>query len=100
MPATIIVGAQWGDEGKGRVVDWMARDADIVARFNGGDNAGHTVVAEGRTRRLSMAWLGGLAVGVITLLALGGEVDTRVATAFAAGEFAALALMAVLAVRR
>ncbi len=44
MPATILIGAQWGDEGKGRVVDWLAAQADIVARYSGGDNAGHTVV--------------------------------------------------------
>lgn len=43
MPATIIIGAQWGDEGKGRAVDWLASTADVVARFSGGDNAGHTV---------------------------------------------------------
>ncbi len=43
MPMTILVGAQWGDEGKGRVVDWLAASADIVARYAGGDNAGHTV---------------------------------------------------------
>lgn len=43
MPITILIGAQWGDEGKGRVVDWLARSADIVARYAGGDNAGHTV---------------------------------------------------------
>ncbi len=47
MPATIVVGAQWGDEGKGRVVDYFAAQADLIARYNGGDNAGHTVVAEG-----------------------------------------------------
>ena len=44
MPAIVVVGTQWGDEGKGRVVDGLAREADLVARFNGGDNAGHTVV--------------------------------------------------------
>ncbi len=44
MPATILVGAQWGDEGKGRVADWLAAEADVVARYAGGDNAGHTVV--------------------------------------------------------
>jgi len=44
VPATIVIGAQWGDEGKGRVADWLAADADIVARYAGGDNAGHTVV--------------------------------------------------------
>ncbi len=43
MPITILLGAQWGDEGKGRVVDWLASAADIVARYAGGDNAGHTV---------------------------------------------------------
>ncbi|MCA9888306.1 MAG: adenylosuccinate synthase [Anaerolineae bacterium] len=43
MPMSIVVGAQWGDEGKGRFVDWLARDCEIVARFSGGDNAGHTV---------------------------------------------------------
>jgi adenylosuccinate synthase len=43
MPVTILVGAQWGDEGKGRVADWLAAEADVVARFAGGDNAGHTV---------------------------------------------------------
>lgn len=46
MPVTILIGAQWGDEGKGRVVDWMSSSADIVARFAGGDNAGHTVALD------------------------------------------------------
>jgi adenylosuccinate synthase len=54
MSAVVVVGAQWGDEGKGRVVDWLARDVDLVARFNGGDNAGHTVVAEGHTLKLHL----------------------------------------------
>jgi adenylosuccinate synthase len=49
VPATIIVGAQWGDEGKGKVVDLLAADADIVARYQGGPNAGHTIVAGGET---------------------------------------------------
>jgi adenylosuccinate synthase len=43
MPLQIIVGAQWGDEGKGRIVDWFASQAGVVARYNGGDNAGHSV---------------------------------------------------------
>ncbi|MEA3341683.1 MAG: adenylosuccinate synthase [Chloroflexota bacterium] len=54
MSAIIVVGAQWGDEGKGRVVDGLAREAQLVARFNGGDNAGHTVVAEGHTLKLHL----------------------------------------------
>ena len=44
MPVTAVVGAQWGDEGKGRVVDYLGQRADMVIRFQGGDNAGHTVV--------------------------------------------------------
>ncbi len=46
MPVTAVVGAQWGDEGKGRMVDYLAQSADMVIRFQGGDNAGHTVVNE------------------------------------------------------
>jgi len=54
MPAILVVGAQWGDEGKGRVIDGLAPQAHVVARYNGGDNAGHTVVAEGHTLRLHL----------------------------------------------
>jgi adenylosuccinate synthase len=54
MPLDVIVGAQWGDEGKGRVVDLLAAKADYVARYNGGDNAGHTVTVEGQTFRLHL----------------------------------------------
>jgi adenylosuccinate synthase len=46
VPVTAVVGAQWGDEGKGRIIDYLAQDADVVIRFQGGDNAGHTVVNE------------------------------------------------------
>ena len=46
MPVTAVVGAQWGDEGKGRIIDYLAQSADMVMRFQGGDNAGHTVVNE------------------------------------------------------
>src|SRR5215468_4276296 len=44
MPTTIVVGVQWGDEGKGKVTDILAQEADIVVRFGGGNNAGHTLV--------------------------------------------------------
>ena len=47
MPATIVVGTQWGDEGKGKVVDWATEGADLVARYAGGDNAGHTITVAG-----------------------------------------------------
>jgi adenylosuccinate synthase len=46
MTVTAIVGAQWGDEGKGRIIDYLAQEADVVIRFQGGDNAGHTVINE------------------------------------------------------
>jgi adenylosuccinate synthase len=54
MPLDIIVGAQWGDEGKGRMVDLLASKADLVARYNGGDNAGHTVTTAGQTFKLHL----------------------------------------------
>ncbi|MGH3061604.1 MAG: adenylosuccinate synthetase, partial [Gaiellaceae bacterium] len=52
MPATVIVGAQWGDEGKGKIVDLLARDSDVVCRYQGGPNAGHTIVSDGETFKL------------------------------------------------
>ena len=54
MPITILIGAQWGDEGKGRAVDWLASSADIVARYAGGDNAGHTVALGSEVYKLHM----------------------------------------------
>jgi len=52
VPATVIVGAQWGDEGKGKIVDLLAEHSDLVCRYNGGPNAGHTIVADGETYKL------------------------------------------------
>lgn len=54
MANVAVIGAQWGDEGKGKVVDWLASRADIVVRFQGGHNAGHTLVVEGTTYKLSL----------------------------------------------
>jgi adenylosuccinate synthase len=54
MPATVLVGAQWGDEGKGRVADWLAAESNVVARFAGGDNAGHTVVVGDKIFKLHL----------------------------------------------
>lgn len=54
MPLDIVVGTQWGDEGKGRFVDLLSADADYVARFNGGDNAGHTVTVGLQTFKLHL----------------------------------------------
>jgi adenylosuccinate synthase len=52
VPATVIVGAQWGDEGKGKIVDLLAEHCDLVCRYNGGPNAGHTIVVDGETYKL------------------------------------------------
>ena len=52
MPATVIVGAQWGDEGKGKIVDLLAQEADLVCRYQGGPNAGHTIVVAGETYKI------------------------------------------------
>lgn len=48
MPVTVLIGAQWGDEGKGKIIDVLSENADLVARFQGGNNAGHTVIVEGK----------------------------------------------------
>jgi len=75
MPAIIVVGAQWGDEGKGRVVDYLARGAQVVARFNGGDNAGHTVVAQGHTLKLHLVPSGVLHPTLTCLIGAGVVVN-------------------------
>src|SRR5579863_1948038 len=54
MANVVVVGSQWGDEGKGKIVDWLSEQADIVVRFQGGHNAGHTQVINGTTYKLSM----------------------------------------------
>jgi adenylosuccinate synthase len=61
VPNVTVIGAQWGDEGKGKIVDWLASRADMVVRFQGGHNAGHTLVVEGKTYKLSL-----LPSGVVT----------------------------------
>src|SRR6476469_7916532 len=54
MANVVVVGSQWGDEGKGKIVDWLSERADIVVRFQGGHNAGHTLVIGGKTYQLSL----------------------------------------------
>ena len=71
MPITILIGAQWGDEGKGRVVDWLAGSADIVARYAGGDNAGHTVALNGKVYKLHMVPSGILHSRVVSIMGNG-----------------------------
>src|ERR1700747_3386701 len=59
MANVVVVGAQWGDEGKGKIVDWLSEQADIVVRFQGGHNAGHTLVINGETYKLAL-WPSGV----------------------------------------
>ena len=54
MKNIVVVGSQWGDEGKGKIVDWLANKADAVVRFQGGHNAGHTLVINGKVYKLSL----------------------------------------------
>src|SRR5512140_859586 len=54
MTNVVVVGSQWGDEGKGKIVDWLSEQADVVVRFQGGHNAGHTLVIDGVTYKLSL----------------------------------------------
>src|SRR6266852_6402354 len=54
MPAAVVTGTQWGDEGKGKIVDLLAADADVVVRFHGGNNAGHTLVVDGQKTVLNL----------------------------------------------
>ena len=77
MPLQIIVGAQWGDEGKGRIVDWFAAQADLCARYNGGDNAGHTVTVGSRIYKLHLIPSGIVHPGVIAILGNGMVINPR-----------------------
>ena len=54
MTNVAVVGSQWGDEGKGKIVDWLSERADVVVRFQGGHNAGHTLVIDGKVYKLSL----------------------------------------------
>jgi adenylosuccinate synthase len=75
MPVTIIIGAQWGDEGKGRVVDWLSAEADIVARYSGGDNAGHTVFVSNDVFKLHLVPSGILHPMVVSVIGNGVVVN-------------------------
>jgi adenylosuccinate synthase len=75
MPATVVIGAQWGDEGKGKVVDLLAERSDVVARYQGGNNAGHTIVADEQTYKLHLVPSGILYPGTICVIGNGTVVD-------------------------
>jgi adenylosuccinate synthase len=76
MPNVAVIGAQWGDEGKGKVVDWLASRADIVVRFQGGHNAGHTLVVGNETYKLSLL-PSGLVRGKLGIIGNGVVVDPQ-----------------------
>ena len=78
MPATVIVGTQWGDEGKGKVTDVLAEEADLVVRFQGGNNAGHTIVIGEERFALTLIPSGVLNPGVMPIIANGCVVDPGV----------------------
>jgi adenylosuccinate synthase len=75
MANVAVVGAQWGDEGKGKIVDWLSERADVVVRFQGGHNAGHTLVINGTTYKLSLLPSGILRPGKLSVIGNGVVVD-------------------------
>ncbi|MEE8424705.1 MAG: adenylosuccinate synthetase, partial [Elusimicrobiota bacterium] len=78
MPSLTVVGAQWGDEGKGKIVHVLSRRADLIVRFQGGNNAGHTVVFNGKKFALHLAPSGILFPGKRNLIGNGVVVNPAV----------------------
>src|SRR5688572_828651 len=78
MPVTAVIGSQWGDEGKGKVVDYLAERADYVARLNGGNNAGHTVINEFGTFKIHLVPSGIFAHNTVGLIGGGVVIDPEV----------------------
>ena len=75
MANVVVVGSQWGDEGKGKIVDWLSAQADIVVRFQGGHNAGHTLVIDGKVFKLSLLPSGVVRPGKLSVLGNGVVLD-------------------------
>src|SRR5436305_11072677 len=75
MSNVAVIGAQWGDEGKGKIVDWLSARADVVVRFQGGHNAGHTLVIDGVTYKLSLLPSGVVRPGKLSVIGNGVVVD-------------------------
>ncbi len=80
MPGIVIVGAQWGDEGKGKITDLLAERADAVVRFQGGNNAGHTIVHGGQTYKLHLMPSGILHPGKLCVIGNGVVIDPKILT--------------------
>ncbi len=75
MTNVVVVGSQWGDEGKGKIVDWLSERADVVVRFQGGHNAGHTLVVDGEVYKLSLMPSGIVRPGKLSVIGSGVVVD-------------------------
>ncbi|WP_096786273.1 adenylosuccinate synthase [Rhodobacter sp. CZR27] len=75
MANVVVVGAQWGDEGKGKIVDWLSERADVIARFQGGHNAGHTLVIDGKVYKLSLLPSGIVRPGKLSVIGNGVVLD-------------------------
>ena len=75
MKNIVVVGSQWGDEGKGKIVDWLSEQADVVIRFQGGHNAGHTLVIDGITYKLRLLPSGIVRKNKISIIGNGVVVD-------------------------
>ena len=75
MTNVVVVGSQWGDEGKGKIVDWLSERAEVVARFQGGHNAGHTLVIDGKTYKLSLLPSGVVRPGKLSIIGNGVVID-------------------------
>jgi adenylosuccinate synthase len=75
MANVVVVGAQWGDEGKGKIVDWLSVSADVIVRFQGGHNAGHTLVIDGNTFKLALLPSGIVRPGKISVIGNGVVLD-------------------------
>ena len=75
MANVVVIGAQWGDEGKGKIVDWLSERADVIARFQGGHNAGHTLVIDGEVFKLSLLPSGIVRKGKLSVIGNGVVLD-------------------------
>ncbi len=75
MSGVVVVGAQWGDEGKGKIVDWLSSRADVIVRFQGGHNAGHTLVIDGKVFKLNLLPSGVVRGGKLSIIGNGVVVD-------------------------
>ncbi|ANK81604.1 MAG: adenylosuccinate synthase [Rhizobiales bacterium NRL2] len=77
MTNVVVVGAQWGDEGKGKIVDWLSEKADVVVRYQGGHNAGHTLVIDGVTYKLALLPSGIVRPGKLSIIGNGVVLDPK-----------------------